>query len=168
MTGLPGTGKTTIAGIAARQLRATLLTVDTIEASLWRAGISREEPTGLAAYVVAQATAEGSLRAGISVVADAVNSVCEAREAWRKTAEQTQSVLRVLEVVCSDPNEHRRRIRSRSPDPARPSAGSWQQVLARPFEPWNVPEPRLVLDTSRMSQQDCRRALQSYLPTHQA
>jgi predicted kinase len=164
LTGLPGTGKSTIAGIAARRLRAALLVVDSIESSLWRAGVSRKEPTGLAAYAIAQTTAENSLRAGSSVVADAVNSVREAREGWQRAAERTRSVLRVVEVVCSDPGEHRRRIQSRRGDSTYPDAGGWQQVRARPFEPWTLPQPRLVLDTARMTEHECERALHRYLP----
>lgn len=162
--GLPGTGKTTIANIAARQLRATLLTIDIIEAALWQAGVSRKEPTGLAAYVVAQTTAESSLRAGMPVVADAVNPVQDAREAWRRTADRTRSVLRVVEVVCSDLSEHRRRIQARSFDPARRNACSWQQVLKQPYEPWLDRQSRLVLDTSKMTELDCGNALHNYLP----
>lgn len=164
LTGLPGTGKSTIAGLAARRLRATLLVVDSIEASLWRAGISRREPTGLAAYVIAQNAAESSLRAGSSVVADAVNAVKDAREGWQRAAERTRSMLWVVEMVCSDPREHRRRIQSRSTDSAYPDAGDWQQVRTRPFEPWTLPRPRLVLDTARMSELECERALDRYLP----
>lgn len=160
---MPGTGKTTIANIAARQLRATLLTVDTIEASLWRAGISRDEPTGLAAYVVAQVTAENSLRAGMPVVADAVNPVRDAREAWQSAADRTQSMLRVVEVVCSDVSEHRRRIQARLPDPTRRTVCDWRQVLAQRYEPWADGRRRLVLDTSKMSELDCGFALRCYL-----
>jgi predicted kinase len=165
LTGLPGTGKSTIAALAARRLRAALLVVDNIEASLWRAGVSRKEPTGLAAYVIAQAAAESSLGAGSSVVADAVNSVSDAREGWQQAAERTQSVLRVVEVVCSDPDEHRRRIQSRCVDSDYPDPGGWQQVSSRRFEPWALPQSRLVLDTARMTESECERALYRYLPT---
>lgn len=164
LTGLPGTGKSTIAGFAARRLRAALLTVDSIEASLWRAGISRHEPTGLAAYAIAQTTAESALRAGSSVVADAVNAASDAREEWRRAAERTRSALRVVEVVCSDLDEHRRRIESRRADSAYPDAGAWHQIRSCRFEPWTLPQPRLVLDTARMTELECERALLRFLP----
>ena len=69
---------------------------------MWRAGIAREQPTGLAAYVAAEAVAEGCLHAGTSVVVDAVNAVEDARQAWRDLAARTGEQLRIIEVICSD------------------------------------------------------------------
>ena len=53
MAGLPGAGKSTIAREVAQILGWTLVSVDPIETAMWRAGIDREQPTGLAAYAVA-------------------------------------------------------------------------------------------------------------------
>jgi predicted kinase len=143
--GLPGTGKTTVARRLAEQRRAAFVRVDEIEAAMWRAGVSRAEPTGLAAYVVAEAVAEASLGAGASVVVDAVNPVVEARRAWHSLAERLGARIRYVEVVCSDPREHRRRVEERRSDIAGLTVPSWDDVERREYEPW-VGE-RLVLDT---------------------
>jgi predicted kinase len=108
--GLPGVGKTALARATAEQLGAAYLRVDAIEAALWRAGVAREEPTGLAAYVAAHAVAEGSLAAGAPVVVDAVNPVEDARKGWRDLAQRLGEPLRVIEVTCLDETEHRRRV----------------------------------------------------------
>jgi predicted kinase len=142
-----------------------LLTVDAIEAAIWRAGVSRQEATGLAAYTVAQATAEDALRVGATVIADAVNPVEAARRAWRETAQRTLSTLRVVETVCSDLAEHRRRVQFRRADPTRRSV-RWDQVLAQRYEPWSDFESRLVLDTCCMTCIDCMLALDDYLATN--
>jgi AAA domain len=76
--GLPGTGKTTLSRLVAQDLSATWLRIDVIEVAMWRSGIAREEPTGLAAYVVANALADAQLGLGATVVIDAVNPVEEA------------------------------------------------------------------------------------------
>lgn len=143
--GLPGTGKTTLARRVAEETAAAYLRVDAIEAALGRAGISREQPTGLAAYVVAHAVAEGCLAVGGSVVIDAVNPVEAARDGWRHLAQRVGKPLRVIEVVCSDVVEHRRRVEAREPDLEGHVVPGWSDVEEREYEPWQ--EPRLVVDT---------------------
>jgi predicted kinase len=141
-------------------LSAAYVRIDALEAAMWRAGIAREQPTGLAAYVVAEAVAEGCLRAGSSVVVDAVNAVETARQAWRDLAARTGEPLRVIEVVCSDAAEHRRRVEGRSADLEGHYVPTWAQVVAREYEPWH--ESRLVVDTSR-SLAECRVQIEEYL-----
>jgi predicted kinase len=144
--GLAGTGKTTLAQAIAAGRAAAYIRIDAIEAAMWRAGVSRSEPTGLAAYVVADAIAEGSLRAGTPVVVDAVNPVEAARRGWRALSARTGAPLYVIEVVCSDRAEHRRRVEQRQGDLEGLSVPTWADVLAREYEPWH--EPRLVVDTA--------------------
>ena len=158
--GLPGSGKTTLAQRVAHELAAAYVRVDAIEAALWRAVVSTDQPTGLAAYAAAHAVAEGSLRAGARVVADAVNPVEQAREAWRRLAAQTGAPLRVIEVVCSDRAEHRRRVQSRAPDLEGYQVPTWADVAAREYEPWS--EPRLVVDTAATSAEECLAQMLDY------
>jgi hypothetical protein len=40
----------------------------------------------------------------------------ESRAAWRATADRSKSALFDIEVVCSDPIEHRRRVEARIAD----------------------------------------------------
>jgi predicted kinase len=160
LSGLPGVGKTTIGGTAAEMLTAAYLRIDALEAAMWRAGISREQPTGLAAYVVAEAVAEGCLLAGSSVVVDAVNAVEVARQAWRDLAARTRKPLRIIEVICSDATEHRRRVESRGVDLEGHYVPTWSEVAERDFEPWK--EPRLVVDTIRPLS-ECRLQIEEYL-----
>jgi len=49
MSGLPGSGKSTIAEGIAQQLRITLLSVDPIESAVIKSGIAKSFETGLAA-----------------------------------------------------------------------------------------------------------------------
>ena len=62
MAGLPGAGKSTIAEIVGARLGATVVSVDPIESAILRAGIDADQPTGLAAYLVAEEIARERAR----------------------------------------------------------------------------------------------------------
>lgn len=88
MVGLPGVGKSSVAEALGRKLNAPVVSVDPIEAAMWRAGVTRDQPTGLAAYVVAEAVADGVLGMDQTVIVDAVNAVEAARGQWRSLADR--------------------------------------------------------------------------------
>jgi predicted kinase len=147
LSGLPGSGKTVLAEAISRALSVPILSIDSIEAAMWRAGLIRPE-TGVAAYEVAQALADENLRLRHTVIVDAVNPVEAPRAAWRKLAAKHRVSLKIIECVCSDEAIHRGRIEA-------PVAGkrelTWARLLQRraEYEAWT--DPRLVLDTSRTS-----------------
>ena len=159
--GLPGTGKSTLArGVASRR-DAVWLRVDTAEAAMLKAGLPRSAETGLAAYVVVRDMAAEELRLGRNVVIDAVNGVEEARAMWRDLAAESGASRCVVEVVCSDPVEHRRRVESRgAPTPPLPPP-TWEEVRDREYLPWN--EPVLSVDTVAPCDEVLRRIL-GFLP----
>lgn len=136
LAGLPGTGKSTLARLLAERLGAIWLRVDLIEASLLKAGIPQSFETGLSAYVVARDIAREHLSLHRDVVIDAVNGVEPARRMWRSLARECNSARFVVEVTCSDREEHRRRVESRrKPTPPLP-APSWDEVVRREYRPW--------------------------------
>ncbi|MBB4917357.1 AAA family ATPase [Streptosporangium saharense] len=148
MSGLPGVGKSSIAQELGRLLPAPVLSVDPVEAAMWRAGIDRGQPTGLAAYVVVEALASDTLALGQTVIVDAVNGAREAREQWRDLAHRRSVALRYIEVICSDRALHRRRLEGRQRDIDGFAEPTWASVEARrtAFGSWD--EDRLVLDST--------------------
>jgi predicted kinase len=114
MAGLPGAGKSTLAAIVGARRKIIVLSVDQIETAVLKAGISAGQPTGLAAYLVAETLAESALVRDRDIIIDAVNAVDPAREQWVNLAERTGSGIRFVEVVCSDPDEHRARLVDRA------------------------------------------------------
>ncbi|MEO8906502.1 MAG: ATP-binding protein [Microbacteriaceae bacterium] len=152
MAGLPAAGKTTIAEVIGARLNATIVSVDPIESSILQAGIAPDQPTGLAAYLVAGTLAEQVLMSGRTVVVDAVNAVEPARLQWRELAARADVALRVIEVVCSDEGLHRRRLEKRIqslPQLQEKSRRAVEQSL-EDYQEWKgaaASLPRITLDT---------------------
>ncbi len=128
MVGLPGTGKSTIANVLSSRLGHAVVSVDPIESAILSAGISAEEPTGLAAYLVAEAVAGAALANGQTVIVDAVNAVDPAREQWVGLAKKYGAALKFIEVTCSDPVLHRTRLEERGRNLAHMAEPSWHAV----------------------------------------
>jgi len=148
MAGLPGAGKSSIADGLCRVLGATLLSVDPIEAAMWRSGLDRDA-TGRAAYEVAEALAAENLRQGQTVIIDAVNPVEEARLMWLKTAQSLTLPISYIEAICSDEAVHEARIEARVRGITGMPEVTWARVQQRKAEYQTWSHPRLVLDTSK-------------------
>lgn len=140
--GLPGVGKTTIASRLAAEAGAVFLRIDVIEMALHDAGVDVETE----GYAVAYRLAESNLKLGLSVVADCVNPIPETRGAWRAVAEAAGAALVEVEVLCSDPVEHRRRVETRVTDLPGFIPPTWQEVVDRDYWPWD--RERLLIDTA--------------------
>ncbi|WBU38294.1 AAA family ATPase [Homoserinibacter sp. YIM 151385] len=153
--GLPGSGKSTISEVVGNRLGMPVVSVDPIESSILRAGIDSDQPTGLAAYLVAETLAESVLASsGPGVIVDAVNAVEPAREQWLGLAERQSVPLRFIEVVCSDEELHRERLETRTrtnPQLREPGWHLVEQALDE-WQDWSglsAAVPRITLDSSR-------------------
>lgn len=131
MAGLPGTGKSTIGQVLASRLGIPVVSVDPIETAILQAGIDSDQPTGLAAYLVAETLAERVLTTGIGVMVDAVNAVTPARDQWVSLAERVQEPIMFVEVICSDPDLQRSRIEA------------WRKSMPHIQLTWNAVEQSL-------------------------
>ncbi len=160
MAGLPASGKTAIARELARQISAVHIRIDTIEQAVVRSGAAKQ-PLGPVGYVIGYAVAADCLRQGLRVVADSVNPLPVTREAWREVAREAGVRFTEIEVVCSDPVEHRRRVSSRVVDIPDLVPPTWQEILDREYEPW--PDDRIVIDTAGRDIATCVRELRTWI-----
>ncbi len=160
-SGLPGTGKSTIARELARRIDATYLRIDTIEQALKNSSL-RIDPVDDAGYAVAFALAEDNLKLGRIVVADSVNPVEETRAAWRIVAARAGCDAMDVEIVCSDEAEHRRRVETRTSDIAGLCQPTWSEVVRRDYQPWQ--SERILIDTAGRPAAACVEALLTALP----
>ncbi len=151
-SGLPGVGKTTIAKALAAKIHAVYLRVDTIEQALGRSMLQIKD-TEDAGYEIAYALAADHLRLNHIVVADSVNSIELTRHDWRNIAHYNDAIAIEIEVICSDRDEHRRRIEKRVADIQNHVLPTWDDVLEREYEPRH--DERVILDTSIIDIENC-------------
>ena len=158
--GLPASGKSTLSRELARRTGAVWLRADSIEQAIKDSGVVPGELQD-AGYRAAQAAAEDNLRLGRDVVADCVNDWQIARDGWRLAGERAGADVVWVEVVCSDPLEHRRRVETRVVNVPGLVPPDWQAVVEREYHPWTC--ERLVVDTAGRSVDDCVNQLRESL-----
>ena len=142
-SGLPGSGKTTLAKRLAADLQAVHLRIDTIEQALRDLCGFQVEGEG---YCLAYRVAADNLRLGLSVVADSCNPIELTRREWEATAEAEGADSVNIEVVCGDTAEHRRRVEARSNSVPNLILPTWDDVVAREYQSWTG--PRVTIDTA--------------------
>jgi predicted kinase len=118
--------------------------IDSIEQALRQVGYEVEGE----GYRVAYAIAEDNLRLGRIVIADCVNPWPLTRQEWQAVADRADVRAVNVEVVCSDSDEHKRRIDARRCEFDGEILPTWSDVMKRDYRPWA--RERLVIDTARL------------------
>jgi predicted kinase len=118
---------------------------DSIEQAILDSGMIGS-PLNDAGYRVGYAVGADNLRVGRTVIADSVNPVAISRDAWVEVASRVEVRAVEIEVVCSDTNEHRRRVETRIADFPRSRPVTWREVVSREYHVWN--REHVVINTS--------------------
>jgi len=153
-SGLPGSGKTALSQSLARCVGAAYVRIDTIEQALRELCSVDVQGEG---YRLAYRVAADILRLGVSVVADSCNPIELTRREWEQVAADAGARYVNIEVVCSDVQEHRKRIEGRKSTVPGLRLPTWQEVEGRNYDDWTV--ERIVLDTARTPEEECLEQL---------
>lgn len=159
--GLPATGKTTLARLLCVRIGAVHLRIDTIEQTV-RTQLASGADVGAIGYAIAQSIARDNLRLGLTVVADSVNPIDETRDSWLAAGVAAGAPVIEVELIRSDPSDHRQQVESRVSDIVGLRLPSWQDVQSRDYRSWT--RPHLVVDTSGRTIEESLRDLLLALP----
>ena len=129
-SGLPGSGKSTLSKWLSARVGAVYLRIDTIEQALRDLCAFDVQGEG---YRLAYRIARDNLRLGSSVVADSCNPIELTRREWEQVARDAGADYVNIEVVCSDPREHRRRAEQRAVEVAGLTQPTWSEIENREY-----------------------------------
>ena len=152
LAGLPGSGKSTIARELALRTGGIWLRGDSMDQAIWASGTAPRDLEDWT-YRAAQAVAADNLGLGREVIADCVNDWQAARDGWEACAKGAGAGIVWLEIVCSDPDEHRRRVETRRSDIPGFELPDWQAVATRDYHAWDRDHP--VIDTAGRTVEAC-------------
>jgi len=116
-TGLPGTGKSSLAEAVGRQLGIPVFAKDWLEATLLRCRTDSNPeivtPLGYVGYELLTTLAQRQLMLGQSAILDSVASTQSIRDKWRDLAAAYNASWNVIECICSDEAVHRAQLATR-------------------------------------------------------
>jgi predicted kinase len=146
-SGLPGTGKTTLSTLLARQLRLPLVRLDDVVGLLSPAMRAQAAPFWEEMMRLVLALAETHLDQGLSVVVDAVFMGPD-RAPAQALAAQYQARFRPVHTIVSDEGLWQRRVEERRAQlPVEWDVATWERIQRQrlDFVPWE-PGSALVVD----------------------
>ena len=146
-SGLPGTGKSTLAQALTQAVNGVYLRIDTIEQALRDLCNVDVVAQG---YRLAYRLAADNLLLGRSVVSDSCNPIELTRREWIDVARESGASWKNIEVLCSDTREHKHRVERRKPPIPGLDLPSWSQVEKREYQRrWHC--ERISIDTAGKS-----------------
>ena len=160
-SGLPGTGKSSLAEAVGRHFGIPVFAKDWLEASLLQSELkptSKEKSLGYAGYELLTVLAKRQLMLGQSVILDSVAATKTIRMEWRKLTKRYQAEWRVIECVCSDESIHRARLKVRKRGIPGWHELGWSEVerVKRYYIPWR--QGHLTLDMANPFEENLSKA----------
>ncbi|MEZ5946462.1 MAG: ATP-binding protein [Hyphomonas sp.] len=152
LSGLPGSGKSTLGRLLAERASAEYLRIDVFEQAL-RDLNGADFDVGTGGYKRGYELATHHLQAGRDVIVDAVNAIEAARQGWRDIARSAGAEIVEIEIVCSDPDEVHTRLQTRETGIEGLAPVTMEAVQARRWDP--NPYCTYTLDTGGREVPDC-------------
>ena len=161
LSGLPASGKSTLSMLLAKEYCAVYLRIDTIEQGL--RDLCKFDVRG-EGYRLAYRMANDNLKLGHNVVADSCNPINLTRREWEDVAMRNGCRFVNIEFVCSDREEHKKRIETRKSEIKGLRLPTWQEVESREYHPWE--SERIIIDTANKSIEDSFKELNDKIKRH--
>ncbi|NOI60807.1 AAA family ATPase [Vibrio coralliilyticus] len=145
-SGLPASGKSTLAQHLAQHTSSMYVRIDTVEQGLRDLCSFKVEGEG---YRLSYRIIEDNLRLGISAIADSCNPIELTRREWCDVATSVDARFVDIEIWCSDKEEHKHRVQTRPNTVKNLVLPNWEQVENRHYEAW--PDDIIRIDTAGKS-----------------
>jgi predicted kinase len=146
-SGLPGTGKTTLAQNISRIFKAVYLRIDTIEQGIMDLCKFNIQGEG---YRLAYRIIEDNLKIGNDIISDQCNPWELTRNEFKNLAIENNCKYLNIEIICSNKEEHKRRVENRKFPP-------WEEINKWDYKSWN--EEHIVIDTANKTVEECTKEL---------
>jgi len=146
LSGLPASGKSTLSKLIVKEYGAVYLRIDTIEQGL--RDLCNFEVQG-EGYRLSYRIAGDNLKLGQNVVSDSCNPLNITRKEWEKVAKENDSIFINIEVLCSDKEEHRKRLEARNSEVKGLKLPAWKDIENREYHSWE--SERIIIDTANKS-----------------
>jgi len=153
-SGLPATGKSTLAKIFSRKINAIYLRIDTIEQGIRDLCNFNVQSEG---YGLAYRIIEDNLKIGNNVISDQCNPIKFTRREFNNIAIKNNCKFINIETICSDKDEHKNRIESRKTEIENLVLPTWEDIQNRKYEQWD--EEHIVIDTANKKIEECIKEL---------
>lgn len=145
-SGLPATGKSTLAKLIAKKYNAIYLRIDTIEQGLRDLCNFDVQGEG---YRLSYRITSDNLKLGNNVVSDSCNPIHLTRKEWEDIAKENNSLFINIEIICSDKEIHRNRAEARKNEVKNLRLPTWEEIENREYHPWK--DKRIIIDTANKS-----------------
>lgn len=149
LSGLPASGKSTLSKLIVKEYNAAYLRIDTVEQGL--RDLCNFEVQG-EGYRLSYRIASDNLKLGRNVVSDSCNPANLTRTEWEDVAKDNDCVFINIEVLCSDKEEHRERIKTRESEIGGLKLPVWKDIETREYHSWE--SERIIIDTAHKSIKD--------------
>ena len=153
-SGLPASGKSTLAKFIVREYNAVYLRIDTIEQGLRDLCNTKVEGEG---YRLAYRIASDNLKQNLNVVADSCNPINLTRNEWEEVAKLNKSDFINIEIICSDKTEHKKRAELRTSEVKNLKLPKWNEIVNREYHTWQ--KQRIIIDTANKSIEECEKQI---------
>jgi len=164
LSGLPASGKSTLSKLIVKEYGAVYLRIDTIEQGL--RDLCNFEVQG-EGYRLSYRIAGDNLKLGQNVVSDSCNPLNFTRKEWEKVAKENDSIFVNIEVLCSDKEEHRKRLEARNSEVKGLKLPTWKDIENREYHSWE--SERIIIDTANKSIKESfdelKKKIKQYLET---